>query len=131
LAIEGMKVPLSLLLLRKSLLTIEAIGRQLNPRFDSWKETLLYAGWVVLSETPFRILSLCCPWIDNPRVYRSGITTKSLLAKLVNKFVRSHNFSLTLPLALCDSLFHGVGGQGGVYGTRGARGAGIGAHTLL
>ena len=108
LAIDGMKVPLSLLLLRKSLLTIEAIARQLNPDFDSWKETVVYSGWVIASETPFRIFNLALPWLDIPSVYRSGISTKALLAMLVNKFVRSHNFSLTFPLALCDSLIAGL-----------------------
>ena len=107
LAIEGMKVPLGLLLLRKSLLTIESIAHQLDPEFDSWKETLRYAGWVLLSEMPFRLLSLNLPWLDSPRIYRSGITTKSIFAKLANIFVRSHNFSLTLPLTVCDSLSQG------------------------
>jgi len=115
-AIEGMEVPASLLLLRKSLLTIEAIARQLDPEFDSWRETLFYSGWVLASETPFRVLSMAMPWLDLPRTYRSGISTNSIFALAANKFVRSHNFSLTFPLALCDSLGIGIGGRGSRQG---------------
>lgn len=81
LARRGHPVPLSLLLLRKSFLTLEGIVRQLHPPFDPWAEMLNYAGWVFASETPFRMLSLSFPWLDAPAFYRSGLPTWKLAAQ--------------------------------------------------
>lgn len=88
LATEGHPVPLSLLLLRKSFLTLEGIGHQLDPTFDPWKEMLLYAGWVFASETPFRMLSLPFPWLDAPAFYRSGLTTRTLASQALQMAAR-------------------------------------------
>jgi ubiquinone biosynthesis protein len=101
-AIEGQEVPLDLLLFRKALLTLEGILKQLDPRFDLWQQTLRYAGWVLASETPFRLLSLPIPWLDTPDFYRSGIPTRWMLARGAEEFVRLHNFGLTASPFLCE-----------------------------
>jgi hypothetical protein len=50
LALQGHPVPLNLLLLRKSFLTLDGITRQLDPDFNAWLETLAYASGVFASE---------------------------------------------------------------------------------
>ena len=104
LAIEGSKVPSDLLLLRKSMLTLEGISLQLDPDFNPWRETLAYFGWVLASELPFRLLSASFPCLDSPSALRSGISTSALLARASDYFVHLHNFGLTQTRSLCDSL---------------------------
>ena len=82
LASAGSPVPLSLLLLRKSFLTLEGVLHQLDPEFSQWNEMLIYAGWVVSSEAPFRIWSLLMPWLDLPANYRTGLPTQTLAKQL-------------------------------------------------
>ena len=83
LAIGGHRLPLDLLLLRKSFLTLDGIARQLDPSFAAWRETLIYAGWVFASEAPIRAWSLPFPWWDQPEFYRSGLPTRSLAEPLM------------------------------------------------
>jgi len=83
LAVEGHRVPLSLLLMRKAFLTLDGIARQLDPGFAAWRETLVYAGWVFASEAPARALSLPCPWWDRPEFYRTGLPTRMLAGPLL------------------------------------------------
>jgi ubiquinone biosynthesis protein len=83
LALKGHPVPLDLLLLRKSFLTLDGITRQLDPDFDAWLETLGYGSEVFTSEALFRTWSLPFPWLDRPDLYRSGLSTRRLAAHLV------------------------------------------------
>ena len=61
LALQGHPVPLSLLLLRKSFLTLDGITRQLDPDFNAWLETLAYASGVFASEAVVRTWSIPFP----------------------------------------------------------------------
>ncbi len=85
LAEKGHPVPLDLLLLRKSFLTIEAVAGTLNPRFNAWTEARRYLAWVIASETPLRGLSALFPVLDGPASYRTGITTSRALGRLFSK----------------------------------------------
>src|SRR5271165_2253146 len=80
LALQGHPVPLNLLLLRKSFLTLDGITRQLDPDFNAWQETLAYASEVFASEAVARTWSIQFPWLDRPDFYRSGLTTRTLAA---------------------------------------------------
>jgi len=83
LALQGHPVPLSLLLLRKSFLTLDGITRQLDPDFNAWRETLGYAFEVFASEAGLRSWSIQFPWLDRSDFYRSGLPTRTLVAHLV------------------------------------------------
>ena len=61
LALQGHPVPLNLLLLRKSFLTLDGITRQLDPDFNVWRETLAYASGVFAGEAVVRIWSIQFP----------------------------------------------------------------------
>jgi hypothetical protein len=80
LALQGHPVPLNLLLLRKSFLTLDGITRQLDPDFNAWLETLAYASGVFASEAVVRTWSIPFPWLDRPDFYRSGLPTRTLPA---------------------------------------------------
>ena len=80
LALQGYPVPLNLLLLRKSFLTLDGITRQLDPDFNVWLETLAYASGVFASEAVVRTWSILFPWLDRPDFYRSGLPTRTLAA---------------------------------------------------
>jgi hypothetical protein len=80
LALQGHPVPVNLLLLRKSFLTLDGITRQLDPDFNAWRETLAYAFGVFASEAPVRAWSIQFPWLDRPDFYRSGLPTRMLAA---------------------------------------------------
>jgi ubiquinone biosynthesis protein len=82
LAFEGHPVPLSLLLLRKSFLTLDGITRELDPDFDVWLEAVGYVSEVFASESAVRIWSIPFPWLDRPDFYRSGLSTRTLVAQL-------------------------------------------------
>ena len=92
LALQGYPVPLNLLLLRKSFLTLDGITRQLDPDFNAWLETLAYASGVFASEAVVRTWSIQFPWLDQPEFYRSGLPTRTLAAHfagtILNKFVQ-------------------------------------------
>jgi ubiquinone biosynthesis protein len=92
LALQGHPVPLNLLLLRKSFLTLDGITRQLDPDFDPWLETVAYASEVFASESLVRTWSIPFPWLDHPDFYRSGLPTRTLAAHFVGliyqKFVQ-------------------------------------------
>jgi hypothetical protein len=51
---QGHPVPLNLLLVRKSDLTLDGITRQLDPDFNAWLETLACASGVFASEAAVR-----------------------------------------------------------------------------
>jgi len=101
LALQGHPVPLSLLLLRKSFLTLDGITRQLDPDFNAWLETLAYASEVLASEAVVRTWSLQFPWLDRPDFYRSGLPTRRLAAYLAGtvgrKFVQMQKIFGALP----------------------------------
>jgi ubiquinone biosynthesis protein len=78
LALQGHPVPLNLLLLRKSFLTLEGITRQLDPDFTARLETLAYASGVFASEAAVRTWSIQFPWLDRPDFYRSGLPRRTL-----------------------------------------------------
>jgi hypothetical protein len=82
LALQGHPVPLNLLLLRKSFLTLDAITRQLDPDFNAWLETVAYTSEVFASESLVRTWSIPFPWLDRPDFYRSGLTTRTLTVHL-------------------------------------------------
>jgi ubiquinone biosynthesis protein len=94
LALQGHPVPLDLLLLHKSFLTLDGITRQLDPDFNAWLETVAYASEVFASESVIRTWSIPFPWLDHPDFYRSGLPTRTLtvhLAEMIfQKFVRLH-----------------------------------------
>jgi len=73
-------VPLNLLLLRKSYLTLDGITRQLDPDFNAWLETLAYASGEFASEAAVRTWSIPFPWLDRPDFYRTGLPTRTLAA---------------------------------------------------
>src|SRR5271165_3746885 len=52
LPLQGYPVPLNLLLMRKSFLTLDGITRQLEPDFNAWMETLAYASGVCSQGKP-------------------------------------------------------------------------------
>lgn len=83
LAVEGHRLPLSLLLLRKSFLTVDGIARQLDPSFSAWGEALIYTAWVFASEAPTRASILAFPWCDQRAYYRTGLPTGMLAAQLL------------------------------------------------
>ena len=91
LALQGHPVPVNLLLLRKSFLTLDGITHQLEPDFNPWLETLAYASEVFASEAVLRTWSIAFPWLDRPEFYRSGLPTRTLTAHfaraLTPKFV--------------------------------------------
>jgi len=107
LALQGYPVPLSLLLLRKSFLTLDGITRQLDPDFNAWLETLAYASGVFASEAVVRTWSILFPWLDRPDFYRSGLPARTLadtipnLCKCKNLLTRFGN--------PCDVLFGSSG----------------------
>jgi ubiquinone biosynthesis protein len=94
LALQGHPVPLDLLLLRKSFLTLDGITRQLDPDFNAWHETLAYSAGVFASEAVVRTWSIQFPWLDRPDFYRSGLPTRTLAAHLLGtigkRFVHTH-----------------------------------------
>src|SRR5271165_2294144 len=90
LALQGHPVPLNLLLLRKSFLTLDGITRQLDPDFNAWLESLAYVSGVFASEAVVRTWSIQFPWLDRPDFYRSGLPTRTLAAHFagtIHKFV--------------------------------------------
>lgn len=92
LALQGHPVPIDLLLLRKSFLTLDGITRQLDPNFNAWRETLAYASGVFASEAMVRTWSIPFPWLDRPDFYRSGLPTRTLAAHFAGnmwKFVQT------------------------------------------
>jgi ubiquinone biosynthesis protein len=100
LALQGHPVPLNLLLLRKSFLTLDGITRQLDPNFNSWRETLGYAAGVFASEAPARTWSAQFPWFDRPNFYRSGLPTRTLATHFAGaiskRFVHLHKMWVRL-----------------------------------
>ena len=97
LALEGHPVPLNLLLLRKSFLTLDGITRQLDPDFSAWGETLAYASEAFACEAVLRTWSIPFPWLDRQEFYRTGLPTRTLAAYLADaigkKFVRTQKIS--------------------------------------
>jgi hypothetical protein len=77
LALQSHPVPLNLLLLRKALLTLDGVTRQLDPGFNAWLQTLAYASEVFASEAVVRTWSIQFPWLDRPDFYRFGLPTRS------------------------------------------------------
>ena len=77
-------MPLNLLLLRKSFLTLDGITRQLDPDFNAWLETLAYASGVFASEAVVRTWSILFPWLDRPDFYRSGLPARTLAGTIPN-----------------------------------------------
>ncbi len=105
LALQGHPVPLDLLLLRKSFLTLDGITRQLDPNFSAWRETLAYAAGVFASEAVVRTWSIQFPWLDRPDFYRSGLPTRTLAAHFagrIQRFVQTHKNRLTRLGNQCD-----------------------------
>ena len=88
LALQGHPVPLNLLLLRKSFLTLDGITRQLDPDFNAWLETVAYTLEVFTSESMVRTWSIPFPWLDRPDFYRSGLPTRLLAVHLGEKVFR-------------------------------------------
>jgi ubiquinone biosynthesis protein len=88
LALQGHPVPLNLLLLRKSFLTLDGITRQLDPDFNAWLETLVYTSEVFASEAVVRSWSMQFPWLDQPDFYRSGQPTRTLAAHFAGTILR-------------------------------------------
>jgi hypothetical protein len=89
LALQGHPVPVNLLLLRKSFLTLDGITRQLDPDFNAWLETLVYASEVFASEAFVRAWSMQFPWFDRPDFYRSGLPTRMLAAHFAGMMQRN------------------------------------------
>jgi ubiquinone biosynthesis protein len=85
LAEKGHPVPLELLLLRKSFLTIEAVAGSLAPHFNAWREARRYLAWVFASEAPLRGLSAMFRGLDRHAYYRTGITTDRALHRIFAK----------------------------------------------
>jgi ubiquinone biosynthesis protein len=88
LTLQGHPVPLNLLLLRKSFLTLDGITRQLDPDFNAWLEALAYASEVFASEAVARTWSIPFPWLDQPDFYRSGLPTRTLGAHFADTIRR-------------------------------------------
>ena len=89
LALQGHPVPLDLLLMRKSFMTLDGITRQLDPDFNPWQETLAYGSEMFASEAVFRGWSLPFPWLDRTDFYRSGLSNRALavhLTRTIPKF---------------------------------------------
>jgi hypothetical protein len=84
LALQGNPVPLNLLLLRKSFLTLDGITRQLDPDFSAWLGTLAYASGVFASEAVVRTWGIPFPWLDRSDFYRSGLPTRTLAANFAD-----------------------------------------------
>jgi ubiquinone biosynthesis protein len=99
LALQGHPVPLNLLLLRKSFLTLDGITRELDPKFDAWLETVVYVSEVLASESMVRAWSIPFPWLDHPDFYRSGLPTRTLATHfgktIVQKFVQTQKKMLS------------------------------------
>ena len=112
LALQGQPVPLNLLLLRKSFLTLDGITRQLDPDFSAWLETLAYASGVFASEAVVRTWSIPSPWLDRPDLYRSGLPTRTLGANCAGTILKICANAKTLLARFgnpCDILFRGSG----------------------
>jgi predicted unusual protein kinase regulating ubiquinone biosynthesis (AarF/ABC1/UbiB family) len=88
LAVNGHPVPLNLLLLRKSFLTLDGICRQLDPDFSAWRENVAYASEVFASEAAVRAWSIPLPWLDRPAFYRSGLSTRLLATELTRAMAK-------------------------------------------
>jgi ubiquinone biosynthesis protein len=113
LALQGHPVPLNLLLLRKSFLTLDGITRQLDPDFNAWLETLAYAFEVFASEAVMRTWSIQFPWLDRPDFYRSGLPTRTLAAHFADTLQKqgcaNAKTLLTRFLSPCDPLLRSSG----------------------
>ena len=112
LALQGHPVPLNLLLLRKSFLTLDGITRQLDPDFSAWLETLAYASGVFASEAVVRTWSIPSPWLDRPDLYRSGLPTRTLGAHCAGTIRQIFANAKTLLARFrnpCDILFRSSG----------------------
>jgi len=88
LAVDGYPVPVDLLLLRKSFLTLEGVLHQLDPDLNPWKETLVYASGVLASEAVTRAWSIPLPWLDSPAFLRTGLRTRTLAAHFTNAILK-------------------------------------------
>jgi len=106
LALQGHPVPLSLLLLRKSFLTLDGITRELDPEFNAWLETVAYVSEVLASESIVRAWSIPFPWLDHPDYYRSGLPTRTLATHfgrtIVQKFVQMQKKYVELMRNSCE-----------------------------
>jgi ubiquinone biosynthesis protein len=89
LALAGHPVPLNLLLLRRSFLTLHGICRQLDPDFNAWRENIAYASEVFASEAAMRAWSIPFPWLDRPAFYRSGLPTRLLASELTSPITKN------------------------------------------
>jgi hypothetical protein len=89
LALQGHPVPLNLLLLRKSFLTLDGITCQLDPDFNAWLETVAYTAEVFASESAVRTWSIPFPWLDHPDFYRSGLPTRTLACHFVGAIFKN------------------------------------------
>ncbi|MBV8215030.1 MAG: hypothetical protein JOZ08_17625 [Verrucomicrobia bacterium] len=90
LALQGHPVPLNLLLLRKSFLTLDGITRQLHPNFNAWLETVAYVAEVFASESAIRTWSIPFPWLDHPDFYRSALPNRTLATHLAQKICEKY-----------------------------------------
>ena len=112
LALQGHPVPLNLLLLRKSFLTLDGITHQLDPDFNAWLETLAYASGVFASEAFVRTWSIQFPWLDRPDFYRSGLPTRTLAAHFAGtiqkKFLQMQKMLARFKIS-CEVGFRGSG----------------------
>src|SRR5271165_5500121 len=113
LPLQGYPVPLNLLLMRKSFLTLDGITRQLEPDFNAWMETLAYASGVFAREAVVvRTWSIPFPWLDRPDSYRSGLPTRTLAAHFagtMQNFLQMHKPLLARFGNPCDLLSRSSG----------------------
>ncbi len=84
--LAGFPVPENLVLLRKAFFTVEGIALHIEPAFNSWRETRLYALGVLSSEAPVRAWSLLFAGLDQPSSYRSGLTTRKFATFLAGQW---------------------------------------------
>src|SRR6202162_3185978 len=77
LALQGHPVPLNLLLLRKSFLTLDGITRQLDPDFNAWREILAYSSGVFASEAVVRTWSIQFSWLRRAVLFLFGLRPRA------------------------------------------------------
>ncbi|NLI76252.1 MAG: hypothetical protein GX442_07410 [Candidatus Riflebacteria bacterium] len=95
---RGVAFPQDLLLLRKSLFTLEGVLAELDPGFDQDVALREFLVGLVGKELPARWVGLAMPWWDRPSRYRSLVSNLDLQALLHRLGLETLRWSLGQPM---------------------------------
>lgn len=108
---RGVAFPQDLLLLRKSLFTLEGVLADLDPGFDQDAALLDFLAGLVREELPARWVGLVMPWSDRPSRYRSLVSNLDLQALLHRLGMETLRWGLAQPACWWHAWWPSVPGE--------------------